>query len=264
MNSIDSNHLVSESPHWLETRSSALTQRFIAQANSKSAHVLAEFEPLTSTITQEIIARLDMNRQIPAYNQEDFSYSLKDIEGHEKPLFFRQYQDQPPVLIFDENSEPAALLCCDSNQLLVHRLECDPKQVYLPIVLDPSGNERFSLHIKDMFTGEYLAVNLAAEAIAPQLAWLDEHRFIYLALDSRNRPYQARLYNLHQQQCQLLHNEPDPCISLNLRRASSGQYIFLTADELQESSVVYHLRCDAVNPTFNLLRQRKAKQQDLL
>lgn len=253
-----------ELQHWLEDSSLTVTKEFIAEANKASARALANLQPLTDLIATEITGRLEMDRHMPAYSQGEFSYSLRDVVGQEKPLFYRTYKDGTTTLIFDENSEPMALLPTDCSQLLVHRLDCDPSQSYLPIALDPLGNERFILNLKNMFTGLYFPINLEVDAIAPQLAWLDSTRFVYIALDHRNRPFQAWLYHLDLQQSELLYEEFNQRISLSVRRSESGQFIFLTATELQKSSVVYHTHCEAANPKFALLRPGKELQQDQL
>lgn len=251
---------VKDSYWWKQDKNSAEINTFIEEENELfNKHCYFNRE-LQKQIASEIISRLDMSRTTPSSKNEQYEYYVRDIEGKSKPIYCRR-KDDVEEIIFDENSELDKLVVTDKSvdlqSVSVRCLGTSPDQHYWMIAVDWLGNERYQLFIKDLITGCFIHESI--KDAAAEIAWLDNNSFIFLFLDDRNRPYQARQYEVNTlvQEHPTLFEEQDQRFFLSIERSASGRYIFLTIVQLQECTEVHILSTNVSELFFTCFAKRR-------
>ncbi|WP_285728248.1 S9 family peptidase [Psychromicrobium xiongbiense] len=215
-----------DSYEWLRDKDSPEVLAHLTAEQAYTDDVTAGQEPLREAIFQEIKGRTQETDLSVPYRRDDWWYYVRMVEGQQYAIHCRVPAQNtgdltadwtPPVVIAGQ-PVPGEEILLDGNveaegqpffalggQALTrdHRL--------LAYAVDNAGDERFTLHIKDLSTGELLPDTV--ENIFYGLAFSpDGTELFYTVVDDSWRPYQVKSHRLGTDPAEdlVLFQEDDP------------------------------------------------------
>ena len=129
-------------------------------------------------------------------------------------------------VLLDENVLAEDVLADERGYLDVANLAVSPGHTRLAYATDTTGDERFTLRVRDLVTGEDLAD--AIEGTSYGVAWAnDDTTLFYTRPDAANRPYQLWRHRVGSppDQDALVLEEPDERFHLGVGRTKDGEYV---------------------------------------
>jgi oligopeptidase B len=218
---------------WLRDKANPATIPYLEAENRYMAEVMAPEKELEETLYREIVARVreaDVSAPVP---WGGFEYFTRTEEGKQYAIHCRREGAEERVLL-DGNELAAGHeyfqlgAFAPSND---HRL--------LAYSIDTAGDERFTLYVKNVATGEIVDHVDGAYYGAEWAA--DNRELLYLTLDEAHRPYKAFRHRLGaaQNTDSLLYHEPDERFELALGHTRSLAYVYLSIHSHTTSEVRY-------------------------
>ena len=184
---------------WLANRDDPDTLEYLKAENEYTEAATAHLTPLREQIFSEIKSRTqETDLSVPVRKGEWWYYSRTE-EGKQYPIHCRipatAGEDTPPQIegaapageqvMLDENE-----LAGDSDFFALGTSEVSPDGRLLAFSTDYEGNERFTLRIKDLVTGEVLPDEVPGTFYGS--AWAaDSQTLFYLTVDEQWRPYRV-------------------------------------------------------------------------
>ncbi len=208
---------------WLENRDDPAVIAYLEAENAYAESVMAPAEALRQRLYTEMRGRIkEDDRTVPAPRGR-YRYYARSEAGAEYPLMCRTVGDDGPEEVL-----------LDLNALAVGRAFCrlgpyepSPDQQRLAYGLDTTGAIIYTLYIKDLTTGELIDAPIEQ---VDEAQWADDQTLFYTVYDHAHRPYRLYRHTLGASPADdtLVYEETDERFSLSLRRARSGDYLFLT------------------------------------
>ncbi|TWD84079.1 oligopeptidase B [Kribbella amoyensis] len=186
---------------WLRDKSDAEVLDYLRAENTYTESRTAHLESLREAIFKEISERtLQTDLSVPARRGSYWYYS-RTVEGRQYAISCRVKVDgdQPPATDGDIPGEEVLLdgneLAGDSEFFALGTVDVSPDGRLLAYSVDLTGDERFTLRIKDLATGELLADELPEVHYGS--AWsADGSTIFYTKVDDAWRPYQVWRHTL--------------------------------------------------------------------
>ena len=170
---------------WLKNSNNPDVMEYLRLENAYAHHHMAS----TKTLQEQLLE--EMNKRVPP-EQSTAPYF---IEGWERYARIRQEQDywvycrskdQCEEILLDENERAK-----DQDYYALDDLSLSPNQQWMAWSEDLNGQERFKLQLRNLNTGETSTVQHSN--IKWSIAWLDNHRLVYVGGDEADRPCEVRI-----------------------------------------------------------------------
>ena len=172
--------------YWLRQKDDPEVLALLEAENAHTAEVLAPTAGLQQTIYEEIVARiLETDLSVPARKGE-WWYVTRTVEGLQYPIFCRRKGEPegPEEVILDQN-----VLAEGHDYFAVANTAVSPDTNRLAYATDADGSERYTLHVRDLTTGDDLADEVPDTYYG--VAWgADSATLFYTRVDEAMRPYQ--------------------------------------------------------------------------
>ena len=289
--------------YWLRERDNPEVRAHLEAENAYTAAVLQHTDELQEQIYGEILNRVqetDASAPVPFGDFEYFSRTLqgRQYEVHCRRRFARDGAAAPidPLALPGRSADEEVLL--DENALAegheffaLGAFEPSPTGQLLAYSTDTTGNERYTLRVRDLRTGADLPDEIAD--VSYGLAWAEDAATLFFTRpDAAMRPWQVWRHRLGTPVAadQLVFEEPDERFHVQLFRARAGTHIVIesesklttevwlidTADPLREPQLVaprehgveYHVephrRTDATVRLFVLTNADGAENSKLV
>jgi oligopeptidase B len=240
---------------WLRDRSDPEVLAYLDAENRYTRAVMQHTEALQERLFQEMRGRIkETDLSVPERIDDYFYYSRTEIGG-QYPIFCRRRGslEAPEEILLDQNP-----LAAEHAYFRLGASEVSPDHRLLAYSVDTSGAEEFTLHIKDLSTGELLAESI--ERTSHGLAWANDSRTLfYTVLDAARRP--CRLYRHvvghDPSEDPLVYFEPDQSFFLDVSRTRSRKYVLLDLSSHSTSEVRF-VSADHPEEPFRLVQPRRA------
>jgi oligopeptidase B len=183
---------------WLRDKSNPKVIAYLEAENAYAEAQTAELAPVQQQIFDEIVARTQQSDLSVPVREGSFWYYTRTLEGEQYRVHCRvpASGDTPPELT-GGGALPDEQVLLDGNQLAAESnffalgsFDVSPDSTLLAYSVDLAGDERFTLHIKDLSTGADLP-----DAIADTFyggAWSPDGRHVfYIRVDPSWRPFQV-------------------------------------------------------------------------
>ena len=217
--------------YWLRDRDDPHTISYLKAENDYLKAVLAHMDDLQETLFQEMKARIPEWDVSAPLQRGDYLYYTRMEPNKEYPIYCRK-----PAT---PNSSEEILL--DQNQLAeghpfcgLGAFEVSPDHTLLAYLLDTEGSETYTLHIKDLQTGELLpdAIPNTNGYLSGRigLAWTqDQKSLYYTTLDDAHRPYRLYRHTLgcDPAQDELVYEEADSTYGMYITPSRSDAYLLV-------------------------------------
>src|SRR5690349_3587489 len=185
---------------WLAVKDDPETVAYLTAENSYAEARTAHLTELRETLFQEIRSRTQETDLSVPTRKGGWWYYSRTVEGQQYGIHCRRAvspgETAPPStvdgaplpgeqVLLDENLEAG-----DSDFFALGTFDVSPDGNLLAYSVDLEGDERFTLRVKDLRTGELLPD--VKERIGYGSAWsLDGSTVFYLMVDEMWRPYQV-------------------------------------------------------------------------
>jgi oligopeptidase B len=188
---------------WLRDKADPEVIGYLEAENAFTEASTARLQPLRQQIFDEIAARTKQTDLTVASRRGDYWYYSRTVEGQQYPIHCRlpAAGDAPPVIDAPDPADPGSSAAPDGEQVLLDGNQIaagseffalgtnqpSPDGTLLAYSLDLTGDERFTLRIKDLRTGDDLPDTVAGTFYSS--AWsADASEIFYLTVDDSWRP----------------------------------------------------------------------------
>ncbi|MER7247419.1 S9 family peptidase [Kribbella sp. NPDC000426] len=236
---------------WLRDKSDGEVLGYLRAENAYTEARTAHLESLREAIFREISDRtLQTDLSVPA-RRGGYWYYSRTIEGRQYSLHCRVKVDgdQPPATDGEIAGEEVILdgneVAGDSEFFSLGTVDVSPDGRLLAYSVDLKGDERFTLRIKDLATGELLSDELPEVHYGS--AWsADGSTIFYTKVDDAWRPYQVWRHTLGATDDVLVMEEPDERFWVGVDLTRNEQAIMIALGSKLTSEVWL---LDANDPT---------------
>ncbi|HEU5354652.1 MAG TPA: S9 family peptidase [Actinocrinis sp.] len=251
---------------WLADKENKDVIAYLEAENAYTEERLAGQAGLREQIFQEIKGRTqETDLSVPS-RKGDWWYYARTQEGKQYGIQCRLAAtgDTPPELPEDGSALPGEQVLLDGNELAeghgffsLGTFDLSPDGKRLAYSVDYAGNERFTLRIKDLETGELLADEIPETSYGT--AWSrDGSTLFYLTVDEAWRPYRVHRHTVGTPAAQdiVVFEEPDERFWVGVGLTRSERYLLISLG----SKITSELRLlDADDPTgeFQLVVARE-------
>ena len=239
---------------WLRDRSDPQAISYLEAENSYTTTVMRHTEGLQERLYQEMRTRIkEADLSVPEQLDQYYYYSRTEAGG-QYPILCRKQGCLEVVeeILLDQNQAAAA-----HAYFRVGVSAVSPDHKLLAYSVDTSGGEEFTLHIKDLTTGELLDETISSTSLG--VAWAnDSSTLFYTVLDRARRP--CRLYRhvvgSSPSTDELVYFEADESFFLDVNRTRSRRYLLLDIASHSTSEVRF-LDADHPDGEFRVIQPRE-------
>ncbi|UAW99761.1 S9 family peptidase [Halopseudomonas nanhaiensis] len=232
---------------WLEQRDAPEVIAHLEAENRHTEAWLAAHDDRRDALFNEIRSRIrETDLSLPAIWQ-GWLYYQRTEAGAEYPRYYRCRQAEPYSLEIDAETERLLL---DLNELAgdgflqLGDFAISPDHRWLAYSVDRQGDEIYTLHLKELATGDVLTLPL--DRADGSLTWANDSQTVFaVSMDEASRP--STLWRLSRTEPpQEVFHEPDQRFLLHVYRSSSEQWLLASSASKNTSEVRL---LDASEPT---------------
>lgn len=219
-------------------------------------NVLENTEHLQEELYREMRGRIQEADQSAPVRDGPFFYYSRTLEGKQYRVHCRRRlppnagppsesdsmdESQPEEVLLDENAEAARF-----DFYMVGGLEPSPNHKLLAYAEDTSGNEKYTLHVKDLESDREMLKEPIKET-AGNVAWANDNKtMFYVTKDKLDRPFKVWRHHVggNAEQDELVYHEEDDQMYVHLAKSRDEKILsihvgssvtsetrFLSADE---------------------------------
>jgi oligopeptidase B len=238
---------------WLREKQNPEVIAYLNAENAHTAAVLRGTESFQENLYREMLGRILQTDLSVPYRLRGYLYFTRTAEGKQYPTHCRRrdVEGSPEELLLELNvlAEGHSFLglgsfaVSDDNQLLAYSI-------------DTTGFRQFTLHVKDLRTGETLPEVIER---VTSVAWAADNRTLFYTIEDETT---KRSYRLHRHTLgatepdTLLYEETDERFRIEVDRTRSGAFLLLTAASHTTSEVRF-LPADQPQSEFRLIAFRE-------
>jgi oligopeptidase B len=211
--------------------------KYLQAENSYTDAIMADTQPLQARLYKEMVGRMvEKDQSVPRKKGDYYYYSRIDA-GQNYPVYCRRKgaMTAPEEVLLDLNAESKG-----QDFVALGIYEVSPDHRYLAYSLDTTGAEAFTLHVKDLQTGQLLSENISDTYYSVEWA-ADSQTLFYNVIDAANRPYKLFRHRLGTDAAQdsLVYEEPDERYTVSIAKTASGKYLILHIESLTTTECRY-------------------------
>lgn len=246
--------LLKDDYFWMRERANPEVLDYLKAENAYLESVLKPTEPLQKKLYEEMLSRIkETDLSVPVKRGNYYYYSRTE-KGLQYPLYTRKKGslDAPEELLLDLN-----LLAGKSEYFSLGAFGVSPDHQLLAYSTDFTGDETYTLHIKDLKTGNLLSDTIPNTASG--IVWAEDNRTLfYTTLDEMKRPYQLFRHVLGTTPSSdvMVFHEKDETFLLGIDKTRDRRYLVLHLSS-KTSSEVYVLESSKPEESFRLVQPRE-------
>ncbi|WP_460416381.1 S9 family peptidase [Pseudomonas sp. microsymbiont 2] len=214
---------------WLQQRDTPEVLAYLAEENAYQEACLADQAPLREQLFEEIKSRiLETDLSLPS-PWGPYLYYTRTTAGDEYPRHYRCPRPSDDSNTVDESREQLLL---DPNALAgggflsLGAFNVSPDHRLLAYSLDTSGDEIYTLYVKDLDSGAL--TTLPFDDCDGSMTWANDSQTLFFAeLDDTHRPWRLCRHTLGQAGAATVFEEADGRFFLHCYRASSERQLVL-------------------------------------
>ncbi|HUS08391.1 MAG TPA: S9 family peptidase [Bryobacteraceae bacterium] len=224
---------------WLRDRKNPEVIAYLEAENKYTEAVMKPTEALQKKLYGEILGRIkETDLSVPA-RQGKYLYYSRTEQGKQYSIFCRKpIGSEREEILLDENA-----LAAGHKYLRVQARRPSTDHRLLAYSVDYEGDEKYTIVVKDLTTGELLSDRVNNSDGTVQ--WANDNKTLfYVTLDDTKRPDKVWRHLLGSSDAdKLAFHEPDSKFEVSLHKTRSRQYL-LIASESRITSDIRYLRAD--------------------
>lgn len=210
---------------WLRRRDEPTVRAYLDAENAYLDAVMAHTDTLQETLYQEMRGRIqEADLSVPE-RMDDYFYYTRTEEGQQYPIYCRKRGglDAAEEVLLDQNALAEGH---DFTELGAVRVSPDHR--LLAFSVDHSGDEHFTLRIKDLASGQLLPDEIPDSYYSVEWA-ADNRTLFYNTLDEASRPYKIFRHVLGEDPATdvLVFHEPESKYYVSLRKTKSRRFLLI-------------------------------------
>jgi oligopeptidase B len=240
---------------WLREKSDPEVIAYLESENAYAAAMMKGTEGLQQALYKEMLGRIKETDLSVPYRQGEYFYYSRTEEGKQYPIHCRKRGglDAKEEVTLDLNELAkghkflglGAYAVSDDGNLLAYST-------------DVTGFRQYTLHVKDLRTGELLPDR--REKTVSVLWAADNKTLFYTTEDHAKRPYRFYRHVLGGQKDDLVYEEKDELYRIIANRSRDRRQIFLTSAS-SVTSEVRHIPADRPAGEAKLILPREAEHE---
>jgi oligopeptidase B len=242
--SIDDPYAWLRDPNYPEVTDPKILE-YLQAENAYFEHRMAPHRQLVTSLFEEVKARQPQEEAGVPYRMHGYWYQWRFQHGAQYRIWLRApvAGDALPPAATDPGwqvilDEPA--LAAEQNYFVLGGLSVSPDGRYLAWSADTNGSERFTLHVKDLHTGQCIDEPIGNTMAAPEWA-TDSGRFLYVVVNEQWRPYQVRLHRLGTpiDADPVIYEEQDESFFVGIDSTTSEAFLIISTGDHVTSEIRY-------------------------
>ena len=242
---------------WLQERDSPEVIEYLNDENAYQAAQLADQAQLREQLFEEIKGRIqETDLSVPS-PWGPYLYYSRTSAGEEYPRHYRCPRPTDDSNSVDESREELLL---DPNPLAnggflsLGAFNISPDHQRLAYSLDTSGDEIYTLYVKDLTSGAI--EQLPFDNCDGSMTWANDNQTLFFAeLDDTHRPHKLLRHRLGREGCQAIFEETDGRFFLHCYRSSSERQLILLLNS-KTTSEAWVLDAEQPDGDFTCLAPR--------
>ena len=239
---------------WLVDREDPDTVAYLEAENAYADGWLAEHSDLVDAIFDEIKARTQETDESVPTRKGPWWYATRTEEGQSYGIHCRGATEATATeqVILDENEHADG-----HGYFELGAFDVSPGHGLLAWSADVNGHEEFTLHIRDLASGQDRPDVLVGTYYGT--AWSADERYLFYTMpDHAMRPYQVWRHQLGTRQADdvLVYEEPDERFNTNVELTRSERYVVIT-NESNTATDVLVLAADDPLGSPQLIAERR-------
>ncbi len=243
--------------HWLRNRGSKEVLDYLKAENEYTQAMMAGTEKLQKTLYEEMVGRIKETDLSVPVKEDDYYYYYRTEEGKQYRIYCRKKGslEAPEEVLLDLNK-----LAEGKEFLSLGVYDVSPDHQLLAYSIDTTGNEKYTLYIKNLKTQEILPEKISNTS---DIAWANDNRTIFYSVeDAAHRPYRLYRHKLRTEPAQdpLIYEEKDDAYFLSIGKTKDKRFLILSLGSMVTSEA--HV-LDADNPTgtFRVIHPRQHEME---
>ncbi len=249
---------------WLRDKDSPEVLAYLKAENDYTVAHLVGTEQLQAALYREMLSHIKETDTSLPVRDGDWFYYTHTIEGKQYPIHCRRYAAANRT--YDEASPEEVLL--DVNVLAeghgfmsLGAFTVSADGNLLAYSTDTTGFRQYTLHIKELRTGEVLPDT--ADRVG-SIVWVPDNETLFYSVEDEQTKRQHRLYR-HilgdpQTADTLVFDEPDERFNVGVGRTRDRKYLLLECGS-HITSECYYLEANTPTAAFRLIARRIADQE---
>ena len=218
-------HRLTDDYAWLREKTSPEVITFLEQENAYTRAIMKPTEELQARLYQEMLSHIKETDVSVPFRDKDYFYYSRTEQGAQYPIYCRKHGslDAPEEVILDMNQ-----LAAGESFMALGALTVSDDGNLLAYSTDTTGFRQYTLHIKDLRTGELLPDR--AERVG-SVVWTADNRTLFYSVEDEETKRQFQLYRhvtgTPQAEDTLVFEEADERFNIGAGRTRDGKYIVL-------------------------------------
>jgi oligopeptidase B len=209
---------------WLSERGAPAALAHLEMENRHLATALAHTGRLQERLYGEMSSRLADAPGEPPHTWGPYAYYTRVAPGQDHPVHCRAPAAggaEEVLLDLNRAARPGAYVA-------LRAFAVSPDHGHLAYALDETGEERFTVRVRDLARGGDLPDTI--EATYGEVVWsVDGRTLFYTTADAANRPFRLMRHALGSADADAcLYEEADPAFFAHVRATASGRFLVLT------------------------------------
>jgi oligopeptidase B len=245
--------------YWLRDRNDPEVLAYLAAENEYSDRIMAHTKPLEEKLFEEIKARIKQTDMSVPYKRDGYFYYTRYEQGKEYPIFARKKDslDNPEEIMLDANA-----LAQGHDFFSIGGWALSADQNLMAYAVDTQGRRIFTVHIKNLLTGELLPDVIPN--VTENLTWANDDQTLFYA---KQEPKTLRAYQIYRHILgtdaaadQLVFEETDETYVAYIYKTKSKKFLMLVSASTLSQEYRY-LEADNPLGEFSMFLPRQREHE---
>ena len=237
---------------WLREKENPAVIDYLKAENAYTYAVMKPLEGFRDTLYKEMLARIKETDESVPYLNHGYWYYQREVEGMQYPIYCRRkgVMDAPEEVLLDVNE-----LAKGHKFTSLGSFDVSTDSAMLAYSVDFTGYRQYTLHVKNLATGELLADNAAR---VTSVAWAADNKTLFYVQEDEvtKRSNHLHRLTLGEPEQPLLYDERDEIYDITVGNTRSDAYIVLTSSA-KDTSEVRVLAANEPRGEFRVVEPRK-------
>jgi oligopeptidase B len=218
-------HRLTDDYAWLREKTSPEVIAFLEQENAYTRAVMKPTEDLQTKLYDEMLSHIKETDISVPFRDKDYFYYSRTEQGAQYPIYCRKHGslEAEEEVILDMNQ-----LAIGESFMALGALTVSDDGNLLAYSTDTTGFRQYTLHIKDLRTGEVLPDQ--AQRVG-SVVWAADNRTLFYTVEDEETKRQFQLYrhvvSEPQDKDALVYEEADERFNVGAGRTRDGKYLVL-------------------------------------
>ncbi len=241
--------------YWLRERENPEVIDYLNKENEYYQSVASNYKQLEDNLFDELKSRIKEEDESVPYFENGYYYQTKYFKGKEYPVYYRRKGNlnAPEEILFDENK-----MAEGHAYYQLKGIEISPDNKLAVYGEDNVGRRKYTLHIKNLETGELLPDKI--ENTTGSAVWANDNKTLFY---TRKDPETLRAFQIYKHKLgedpakdELVYEEKDDTFDTFVTKSKSGKYIYIGSFSTLTSEYRY-LPADQPEGDFKVFANRK-------